>query len=391
MTTTTRTRRSTTPTASSPTNTNGDTIESTGVEDLLRLLSVEEKLSPELRCAINEKANNLLNDLSPDIAHFLHYELNDQKQSEDDIRTLIQCVPNALSYEDEDGRLPIENAVWRYTSNNTLMDTRAVSFVPLLAEEGMKHNVGGEGTRGGLLRNDEDECNVLNNLSRVSENDRDVDHVSFDLQYLNAIKRLRQMNLFQKEHIQNHDLLWESCDSIRSYRFNYLADWEPALLRESQSQNDVDGDGDGDSLLHWCTSLYDISVFKTVLRTTLRHFPHELGLLLLENSQGCTPFRKAYQEFGKEEAWKTIQTCLDESASASESESDAGNKTRIIEKDPNTNMYPFMFAAAGDTSELDLIFSLVRRDPVVLLGAGQCGVEQGKGEIVSSRKRKNTE
>ena len=50
-----------------------------------------------------------------------------------------------------------------------------------------------------------------------------------------------------------------------------------------------------------------------------------------------------------------------------------------------------MFAAAGDASELDLIFSLVRRDPVVLLGAGQCGVEQGKAEIVSSRKRKNTE
>ncbi len=37
------------------------------------------------------------------------------------------------------------------------------------------------------------------------------------------------------------------CDSIRSYRFNYhLADWEPALLRESQD----DVDGGGDSLLY---------------------------------------------------------------------------------------------------------------------------------------------
>jgi hypothetical protein len=75
----------------------------------------------------------------------------------------------------------------------------------------------------------------LNHISPEGDtNDRDIDHLSFDLHYLNAIKRLpRQMNLFQKEHIQNHDL-------------NYFAIWEPALLRESQD----DVDGGGDSLLY---------------------------------------------------------------------------------------------------------------------------------------------
>lgn len=330
-----------------------ETMECSSVQKLLHLLSIEESLSPELRLAINEKAKYFLEGLAPEVAHFLHYELNDVDYTEDDIRTLVQCVPSSMSVEDEDGRLPIENAVWRYTSNNTLMDISAVSFTPLLAEEGIKHQVGGEGTRGGLLRADEDECNALNHLSRISENDREIDHATFDLHYLHVMRKLRELGLLKKKDIKEHDLLWESCESIRSHRFNYLSDWQPDLLRELQ-----DEDAGGDSLLHWCSSLCDIRIFQTALRATMRHFPREFGLLLLENCQGYTPLRKAYDQFGKEETWKVVHMCLDET--------DAGMNTILVQKDPAKNIYPFMLAAAGDTSELDLIFTCLRQDPIVL-------------------------
>jgi hypothetical protein len=349
----------------------GNPRECNGAEDLLRLLLITKTLSPHIQDVINVKAKNLLHELTPDIANFLSNDLSDEVHTEEDIRTVIQCVPGALSYEDEDGRLPIENAAWRYNSNNTLMDASAVSFIPVLAEEGIKNNVGGKESRGALLRDDEDGCNVLNHLSRISENDCDIDHESFDLRYLDCIKRLRQMGLFRKKDIENHDLLWDSCDYIRSQRFNYFADWNPELLIESRDEG-------GDSVLHWCSSLGDIYTFETVLRTMLRHYPQELGLLLDQNDQGITPFQNAYREFGEEAAWKTIKKCLDES--------ELWKST--FHKDAEPNVLPIIFAAEGDASELDVIFSLIQHDPIVL---DQCVINNDNAKAIPTRKRKNEE
>ena len=107
---------------------------------------IEQNLSPDLRDAINEKATKFLDDLTEDVGMFLCSEdLDDEKQSEDDIRTLVQCVPTALSCEDDYHRLPIHNAI---------ENSGGVSLIPMLIEEGRKHNVRGEGMRGGLLRKD---------------------------------------------------------------------------------------------------------------------------------------------------------------------------------------------------------------------------------------------
>ena len=60
----------------------------------------------------------------------------------------------------------------------------AVSFVPLLPEEGIKHNVGGEGLRGGLLCEDKKGDNVLEFFSSYNNDGGEV----ADLRYLDAIK-----------------------------------------------------------------------------------------------------------------------------------------------------------------------------------------------------------
>jgi len=86
-------------------------------------------------------------------------------------RQVINAFPSALSLLDDAGRLLIHVAA---------CFNRPVSFVPLLAEEGVKLNVGGEGKRGGLLVEDPNSphgFNVLQYLASV-----------IDYLYLDVIK-----------------------------------------------------------------------------------------------------------------------------------------------------------------------------------------------------------
>jgi len=56
---------------------------------------------------------------------------------------MIDNVPSSLSYEDAGDCLPIFTAA---------KDGESAQYVPLLAKEGVDHNVGGDYARGGLLR-----------------------------------------------------------------------------------------------------------------------------------------------------------------------------------------------------------------------------------------------
>ena len=336
---------------------NNDTMEFPDTENLLRLLLIEKNLSPELRGAINDNAKNLLNDLTEDVGCFLHDELDEEKHSEDDIRTLVQCVPIALTVEDNEyGVIPILQAVYR----------KQYSFLPVLAEEGTKHNVGGDGMRGGLLCEDENgEC-VLWRISCCGLEDS---------RCLDIIKRLREMGLLSKEDIREHDLLWGSCHIHIPKRFNYFADWDPSLLKDSVISVEKE------SLLNWVVKKFAFGgdKFQLTLGASLRHYPHELGLLLLKDPIGDTPFQTARDKFGKKEAWKLIQKCLDES-----------NDHQILEQNSETNMYPFMLAAAGDTSELDLVYYLLHRNPLSLF-SDNCSSNTTRTcdtDIVISQKRK---
>ena len=237
---------------------------------------------------------------------------------------------------DKYNRLPIHNPAYLLGG---------ISCIPMLIEEGMKHNVGGEGMRGGLLSEDPEGGESL--LKMISCNI--YLNGNLEVGCLDAIKRLREMGFIEKEDINKYNLLGESCKESNSKRFNYFADWDPSELKVQRG---------GRSLLHLCAIFmsWDISEFQLALSATLRHYPHELGLLLLKNAKGDTPFQMAKKLFAKEAFWKVIKKCLDES-----------NGSMILERDPETNTYPFLLAAAGDTSELDLVYYLVRRNPLTLL------------------------
>ncbi len=305
----------------------------TGTSNLLRLLKIEGVLSSDLRNAINKKATAFLNDLTFDVAQFLcGEEIHEEEHNEEDIRTLVQCVPNSLRYSDYYGDLPLAHALHRGN----------LSFIPMLAEEGMKlETLNTDDLRGGLLcgKGSDFPC-VLESISFGGNHD------SWDLRCLNVIKSLRARGLLKKQDVKDHALLWYPSSLRYSVqRFNYFVDWDPAALRDKDSEM-------GYALLHSLAFRNNITGFELALKATFRHYPKELGLLLLKDSEGGTAFQLSRLMFGKQKSWMLIKNLLDEI-----------NSCNILEKDLETNIYPFMFAAAGDSSELDLVYYLVRRNP----------------------------
>ena len=266
-------------------------------------------------------------------------KLDDEKHSEEEIRALIQCTPAVLSTKDEDDCLPIQKAAYDYDNYTDSWDTRAIPFIPLLAEEGAKLNVGGKGMRGGLLCENKSGNNVLHHLTWVGGQDSNEE--STDLRCLDAMKRLQEMGFLRKEDIKKYGLLRLSLSCAKKHRFNYLADFDSKTLRELIRRRKR-------SLM-----LHDsVQIFQMVLTASLRLFPKELGLVFLKDGKGRSSFNIANMKYGKKRAWEIIEQCLDNPECI-----------RTIEKNPETKMLQLMHAAAGDS--LDMVYYLLRRDPIV--------------------------
>jgi hypothetical protein len=60
---------------------------------------------------------------------------------------------------------------------------------------------------------------------------------------------------------------------------------------------------------------------------------------------------------------------------------------KVHHKDPETNMYPIhsCFAAAGNTSDLDFVYYLLRRNPLALHSSNICVVVFAETEEVKER------
>lgn len=309
-------------------------MEFSSVQSLLRLILIEDSLPSELRFSINLKAIKFLDDLNKqDFGNCLYTQLFlDYKHTEECARALVQRVPAALSYRDEWNEILIDSAA---------MDHCSVFLVPMLAEEGLKNNVGGEGMRGGLLcRNG----GVLRDIAGLEYDKEDyegtLDFDEVDSNNLDVIKRLRGMGLLQKEDIRNYGLLLQSSidKEISQRRFHYFVDWEPSNLKIHWQEG---------TLLCFRNGEDKREEYQMFLTAALRHYPDELGLLLLKNNYGETPFQLIRGACG-DEGWEIVTECLDRIGG-------------------DTNLYQLMFAAAGNSSELDLVYHLLRRNPAVQL------------------------
>jgi len=227
------------------------------------------------------------------------HRLDESKPSIDTVKELIQGIPDAMSCTNGSYLLPIQLAV-----------LASVKYVPILAKEGTRHNVGGRGMRGGLLVEfPELVGDISNTLQLISHAGYPSDPIPFDTDFLDVIKELRKDNLFLKKDIKEHKLLYCSIHPNAKLRFEYLADWDPDCLMTCTYDDDM-------SLSHALflhkTGYYatGIEKFTIFLQNSLKHYPQYLGFLFQEDSEWKTAYERAVDKFGFDETFKVIQELI---------------------------------------------------------------------------------
>jgi hypothetical protein len=211
------------------------------------------------------------------------------------------------------------------------------------------------------------------------------------------LKWLREEKLLLKKDIRQYNLLAEACSSCKyefqDKLFKYLVQWNPQTLRESDHRSiwhaisGPFGANNGPLPRNDGIRTDILRMFRMVLEATLFHFPKEVGLLFQpyeyiydheedNDNKGdygggsggggssrsggsetrlISVLEKNFILFGKDETWQVLQECLE-----------AATVTGILhERDSETNLYPFMIAAAGPCSELSVIYYLFRQTPVI--------------------------
>ena len=149
------------------------------------------------------------------------HRLNVSKPSIDTVKELILGIPDALSVKNEGDQLPVQSAVWHSDSTK---------YVPILAKEGIKHEVGGRGMRGGLLAVDPISHNGKNTLQVLASSGISSDPIPRDTACLDVMKELRKANILLQSDIKEHEHLIWSCRPEAKMRFGYLAEWDPDCL-----------------------------------------------------------------------------------------------------------------------------------------------------------------
>eukprot|EP00979_Chaetoceros_neogracilis_P012835 scaffold3514_cov135-Chaetoceros_neogracile.AAC.1 len=350
---------------------------------------------------INKLATTMMNGCTQATGKALH-RLKTSKPSEGTVKQMVEGIPSSLSYkDDEDQDFPVQSAVWYIDS---------IKYLPILAKEGIKHNVGGIDKRGGLLvtdpiLNDDDNWNTLHSLVNLTDDDA-LNAIPFDTACLNAMKELRKDGLLVKTDVK--DLLYPACHPAAKMRFEYLAEWDPDSLMAMTPQ--------GLPYVHYIINKYQsLSSFTMYLRTSLKYYPQQIGCLFQKDSDGKTSIRCAIEKHGRDKTFKAIHDCIptdttlpilhhaakdapedfndfsvrypsaiylrDENGrSFTQAQLAAGTKTfendcffflrlsddEIAEVDPVTKQYPFLIAATVGTGNLSTVYHLLSKNPSLL-------------------------
>ena len=160
------------------------------------LHSVRFSLEKDYAAELVEILKRAAKDISDHTGKFLHV-LHKKKPDEDILQTsMISASPSSLIYtKSYDGQqLPIQS-VGRHPDS--------LRYVFFLAREGVKHKVGGEDGRGGLLVDDPlfNTLNTLQTLGIMSYRDITMRDKN-DEAHLDVMKELKEANLLTKDDLR---------------------------------------------------------------------------------------------------------------------------------------------------------------------------------------------
>jgi len=344
------------------------------IDQLEYILELAKKMPHNLRSEFNNHAGEMIEKMTRSAEHIMHFINADS--NEDEVKAVVNVFPSTLSDLGDSGQLPIHSAAWWWEDMDSSAYNTGIPMISFLAEEGDRLNVGGEGTRGGLLVpipatiNPNPGDNVLQVLTYTCKSN----DPSFDKVCLDAMKRLRKCNLLRKEDIWQFDLLPGACNPSCRQRFEYLVDWYSEALREYNN--------DGNLFFHKVIDIsyaQEIEHFAMMLKAGLKYYPEELGLLFQKNSDGKTACEFASEKHGEYATCRAIEKCIDDTSD-----------NRIAERNPVTNVYPFMHAAAGDSGDLNVLYYLLRRNPEVIIGVGEVQEVQEALDCSKRKKRRRS-
>ncbi|GFH57156.1 hypothetical protein CTEN210_13632 [Chaetoceros tenuissimus] len=317
------------------------------------------------------------------------HKLHKHKPSVDAVEKVVKKFPSTLLYEsDVDGRIPIQSAAI----------SPCVGYVPVLAKEGMKHEVlEGEDARGGLFIEDPSDGCHRNTLRCLIENS-DVD----DESAISLIKELQKSGLLVKTDIREKWLLWFSCYEENKMRFEYLVSCDPEALIE-------------EPLIHFTATQQKDRDITVLLKAGFKHHPNIGGLLFIKDYKGTTVFDCLCDRKGEEKAMSLLYEILTPDCTypilhhvfvnapqhkdlfmkkfpwayslkdhngrtlhqaVLAAGPDIMNKNNMIlaslsddqiqTKDPITTLFPFAAMAVGEHADLENTFYLLRRQPSVM-------------------------
>ncbi|GFH48896.1 hypothetical protein CTEN210_05372 [Chaetoceros tenuissimus] len=331
------------------------------------------------------------------------HRLGEFKPKESTVETVVKKFPDAMKIKNEMNRLPIQSCLWNKSHH-------ALKYIPLLAREGMKHNVGGEEKRGGLLTLDPFDNGILNTLQHVllMSTNGEIATKEFDEGIVKVLESLKKDGLLKKEDVAEYNLIMHSAWKGFPIRFKYLLQLDPEYISSFLI--------DGKTFMHYLIHHRDADNFKPILKITFELYPEEAGYLFQKNLDGKqAAVEKAFEKYGEKEtmtalnemissaqefpilhhalvhapktkdlfmgwfpwAYKLrdhnnrslIQTILaagpkvvKENVTVFASMSDE----QIREMDPVTTLYPFAAVASGEDGDLEKSFYLLRRQPCVL-------------------------
>jgi hypothetical protein len=364
------------------------------------VIKLEGKLNDQVFFnEIKEIATTMMNGLTQATGKALH-RLKTSKPSEDTVKQMVEGIPSSLSYKCATSQmLPVQSAIWYIDS---------IKYLPILALEGIKHNVGGIDKRGGLLVVNpglglglgDYNPNTLQLLVSAAPN-----IIPFDTTCLNAIKELRKAGLLVKTDVKK--LLYHACRPAAKMRFEYLTEWDPDSLMAMTPQ--------GLPNMHCVIKYRDLASFTMYLRTSLKYYPQQIGCLFQKDSDGETAIRSAIEKHGTDKTFKAIKDCIptdttlpilhhaakeapeyfnnfsarypsaihlrhENGRSFTQAQLAAGTKTfendcffflrlsddEIAEVDPVTKQYPFLIAATVGTGNLSTVYHLLSKNPSLL-------------------------
>lgn len=160
---------------------------------------------------LEEHINDLLNAQRKFVNEIDKYMHTDFYEHEiETVTTIIETCPQFLATKDSCGHL---HCYWA-----TSVDTSRAIYVPLFTDIGCRHNIGDERSRGGLLAQDNDGQNVLQNLATSPSADT-----------IKAMMNNFDPPLFFVEDVRKYHLLCHAVKEECLHNVNFFVDLDPCL------------------------------------------------------------------------------------------------------------------------------------------------------------------